>query len=112
MTLIEIGQLMLWYFPMWWYSETLELCCEKKKRYSYIPILSSCSIYSYYCLYFYLFSYLFLNLDFREGNSSEDAEDLDLNSPERESEYSRRFSLGKLTPFLLTVKKTLVTKRY
>lgn len=44
---------------------------------------------------FYLFSYLFLNSDFREGNSSEDVEDLELNSAERESEYSRRFSLGK-----------------
>jgi hypothetical protein len=40
------------------------------------------------------FIYLFLNSDFREGNSSEDAEDLDLNSVEREDEYSRRFSLG------------------
>ena len=81
-----------------WKKETLFL-------HSLVNILSSCSIDSYYCLYFYLFSYLFLNSDFREGNSSEDAEDLDLNSPERESEYSRRFSLGKWRLFFWLFRK-------
>ena len=32
---------------------------------------------------------------FRDGNSSDDVEDLDLNSVGQAQEYSRRFSLGK-----------------
>lgn len=59
-----------------------------------VNVLSSCSIVSY-GLYFIYLVIFFLNSFFREGNSSEDVEDLDLNSAEREGEYSRRFSLGK-----------------
>lgn len=42
---------------------------------------------------FELISCFFLFV-FREGNSSEDAEDLELNSVGREDDYARRFSLG------------------
>ena len=50
-----------------------------------------CQLWPYF-IYLVIF---FLNSVFREGNSSEDVEDFDLNSAEREGEYSRRFSLGK-----------------
>ena len=44
--------------------------------------------------------------DCREGNSSDDAEDLDANSFEREDDFSRRFSLGRhcVTFFFLNLK--------
>lgn len=37
----------------------------------------------------------FLFSVYREGNSSEDGDDFELNSVGRDDEYSRRFSLGK-----------------
>lgn len=42
--------------------------------------------------FWFVLTYFF---DCREGNSSDDAEDLDANSFEREDDFSRRFSLGR-----------------